>query len=269
MKEGRSFRNPDALRKPIYLKLDVIPGTDGSAYFEIGHTKLFVSIHGPSVDRTSPVGKINCVYSMAPYSSEERVKKKVNRRSQEISLKIKQVFENIILLEKYPNSLISIFVYIISSDAGTRVAAITAISVALAYAGIRMNSLLPAISVGKYSGKILLDLDKFEDMLGEADMPLCYHPKKKEYLLLQFDGQMTIEEIEKSLRLARYGCIMIYVLQQYVLLKKFYEEMGDSSITPPIAKQLLEKNLREFIDTVDSEEKSIIETIESIIKTQK
>ena len=94
-----------------------------------------------------------------------------------------------------------------------------------------MKALVSAISVGKYKNEILLDLQQEEDCNGEADMPICYNPLSKEYLLLQFDGEMDFFEFEKALKYARFGCHLLYILQQYVLFKKFYQDLGEEGGT--------------------------------------
>lgn len=83
------------------------------------------------------------------------------------------------------------------ADGGTRCAGITAASVALADAGIPLRDLVVACSAGKVNGHVVLDLTEEEDKEGEADVPVAIMPRTKEITLLQVDGELTPEELEK------------------------------------------------------------------------
>ena len=63
---------------------------------------------------------INCQFSMAPFSTSERHKRsKGDRRSEEISLALRQTFEAALLTELFPHSKIDIYVQLLQSDGGT------------------------------------------------------------------------------------------------------------------------------------------------------
>lgn len=60
---------------------------------------------------------------MAPFSTGERKKKsKGDRRSQEISLVLRQTFESVIMMHLFPRSSIDIYVQVLQADGGTRCA---------------------------------------------------------------------------------------------------------------------------------------------------
>ena len=87
---------------------------------------------------------------MAPFSSlEEHGRVGMNRRATEISKVTAEVFENVILVDQFPGTEISIYVEVLQSDGGTRAAGITCASVALAMSGIPMRDLPYAVSAGK------------------------------------------------------------------------------------------------------------------------
>ncbi len=108
-------RKPHELRK-IACKVGVFKQADGSAYIEHGNTKAIASVYGPH----EAVGKskhdravINCQYSMATFSTNERKSRpKGDRRSTEMSLTIEQLFDSAILTTLYPRSQIDIYVQV-------------------------------------------------------------------------------------------------------------------------------------------------------------
>ena len=215
--------------RPIKLQVGVIPEADGSAYIEWGGNKIICGIHGPRecIPRhgASPFKSIvKCRYTMSPFASlEEHGRSGPSRRSNELSKVIREVFENLILAEEFPNTQIDIYVDVLQAEGGTRTASITVAAVALANAGIPMKDMASAISVGKADGELVVDLGKLEDNFGQSDMPLAFSAKDGKLLLLQMDGLLTKDEIAKVLTMARRGSVKISKLQTDAL-NEFYEK---------------------------------------------
>ena len=158
---------------------------------------------------------------MAPFSTPERVRPGVSRRSVEISKVIKEALSNVIFFEDYPKTAINVFIEILQADASTRTAGLNAASMALADAGIPMRDLVCSCSVGKIEGKIILDLAGAEDMHGDVDMSVATIGKDDKFVLLQMDGIITREEFSKMLKLAKNACSQIYDIQKTTLQNKY------------------------------------------------
>jgi len=77
----------------------------------------------------------------------------------EISLLLKQTFEQVIRVERFPRSQIDINVHVLSADGGTRCACINAITLALIDAGIPMKDMVVACAAGMVSETPILDLN--------------------------------------------------------------------------------------------------------------
>jgi len=216
-------RKKDELR-PISMEVGVLARADGSAYIEWGDNKVLAAVYGPRQlhpkfmqDPTKAI--LHFIYNMAPFSVDERKRPGPDRRSVEIGKVCAEALSNVVLLEKYPNTVIDVFVEILQADAGTRCVGLTAASLALADAGIPMKDLVAACAAGKIDGEIVLDLKKEEDNYGECDLPLAILPRKKEVVLLQMDGSLTKEEFQEAFDLALKGCLEIYEKQKQALLK--------------------------------------------------
>jgi len=220
--DGRAF---DELR-PVKIVVGPLHRADGSCYIEHGKNKVMAAVYGPREVHPKHLQEVTHAivryrYNMAPFSVEDRKRPGPDRRSIEISKVSREALESVILKEYFPRSTIDIFVEILQADAGTRVAALNAASVALADAGIPMKGLVSACSVGKVDDTLVLDLSKEEDNYGQADMPVAIVANTGEIAFLQMDGHMTQEEFRKALEMAIDGCKQIYKLQREALLAKY------------------------------------------------
>jgi len=158
---------------------------------------------------------------MAPFSVDERKSPAPSRREVELSKVIREALEPSIFLEYYPRTSIDLFIEVLQAHGGTRCAGITVASLALADAGIPMRDLTAACAAGKVEGQLVLDLTDQEDKKGEADVPLAYMPNLDAITLLQMDGQLTLEEFEKTISLSLEGCKQLYLLQKEALKVKY------------------------------------------------
>ncbi|MEM3555840.1 MAG: exosome complex exonuclease Rrp41 [Candidatus Micrarchaeia archaeon] len=213
--DGRAL---DELR-PLKIQAGVLNKADGSAYVEWGNNRILAAVYGPREciprhDANPYRAVIHCRYLMAPFSTlDEHGRSGPNRRSIEISKVIKEVFENVVIAERFPKTAIDIFIEVLQADGGTRCAGITAAAVALADAGIPMKDLPCAVAVGKIENQIALDFGKLEDNYGDGDMPIAVAPRNNEILLLQMDGMFTKDELRKAVELALSAIPKINALQ--------------------------------------------------------
>ena len=158
---------------------------------------------------------------MAPFSVDDRKRPGLDRRSMEISLLISEALERVVMVEKYPKAAIRVDIQVVEAHAGTRCAALTAASVAVADAGIPMKDLIPSCATGRIDGKVVLDLNKEEDNFGEADLPVAVIPSTEEVVLMQMDGELTPDEFEEAFNMAIDGCKQVYEIQRDALKRKY------------------------------------------------
>ena len=221
--DGREFGE----LRPIKIQAGILKNAEGSAYLEWGNNKVLAAVYGPKEAQPKHIADpnraiIKCRYQMAPFSSlEEHSRSGPNRRAIEISKVTKEVFENVILLDNFPGSEIDIFVEVLQSDGGTRAAGITAAAVAVASSGIPMRDIPYAVSAGKAGDEILLDLNKIEDNYSDADMPVAIAPRNGEILLLQMDGALTKEQVQRAADLAIKAGETITKLQREALEARY------------------------------------------------
>lgn len=220
--DGRAF---DELRN-LKIEAGVLERADGSAYLEFGGNKILVAIYGPKESYIRRLQRpdravIRCRYNMAPFSVDDRKRPGPDRRSIEISKITAEALHSSVILEKYPRSMIEVFIEVLEAEGGTRCAGITAASVAMADAGIPMRDMVVACAAGKVNGEIVLDLSEVEDKDGEADVPVAILPRTGEITLLQSDGNLSADEFEKALDLAIKGCQEISEVQKEALKNRY------------------------------------------------
>jgi len=218
-------RKADELR-PLRLQVGVLPNADGSAYIEHGKNKILVGVFGPREMHPKHLSLsdrmvIRCRYHMAPFSVPERKSPAPSRREVELSKVIRESLEPSVFVDLYPRTGIDVFVEVLQADGGTRCAAITAASLAIADAGVPLRDLVVACAAGKVDDTVVLDLYDLEDKVGVADVPVAYMPNLNAVTLLQMDGVISPAEFETALNMAVEGCKKIYPLQKEALKTKY------------------------------------------------
>ncbi len=131
------------------------------------------------------------------------------------------------MLEKFPRTAVDVFIEVLQADGGTRCAALSAASVALADAGIPMRDMVAACAAGKVADTIVLDVNNEEDQAGQADMPIGYMPSLEKITLLQLDGVLTPEEYKKCVQVGVDGCKIVYDIQKKALQDKYFGNGAD------------------------------------------
>lgn len=218
-------RKPGELR-PLTIKAGVIEQAEGSALVSMGKTTAIAAVYGPAILhprrlQVSDKTFLRTVYSMAPFSTTERVRPGPSRRSTEICMVTRNALEPALFLEENPKAGIYVYINILQADSGTRTAGISAASVALADAGISMKDLVASVAVGKVNGKYYLDLEGKEEDSSVCDLPVAYMPRTKKISLLQMDGDIPSKDVKELVNLAIKGCEQIYEAQKKALMERW------------------------------------------------
>ncbi|MHA2038329.1 MAG: exosome complex exonuclease Rrp41 [Promethearchaeota archaeon] len=226
-KDGKRLdgRDLDELR-PIKMEVGVIKNADGSAYLEWGNNKIYAAVYGPREVHPKHLAKpdrgiLRVFYRMATFSVFDRKRPAPGRREKEISMIVADCLEPILFLELYPGTSFEVYIEVMDADGGTRCASTTVAALALADAGVPMKSLVSSIAVGKIDGKRVVDLSGIEDKAGEADLPIAITWYNEEISLLQFDGDMDLDEMNDFLEKAKEALSKIHQMQLDTLKRKY------------------------------------------------
>jgi len=234
-------RAPDALR-PVKIKPDYLDFADGSAFIEIGKTRVVASAtieeKVPLFLKNSGTGWITAEYSMLPRSTEkrtlrERMQTRISGRNQEIQRLIGRSLRAVTELSVLAEKTVIIDCDVIQADGGTRTASITAGCIALALALKKMldegvisqmplKHLVSGVSVGIVDGHMLLDLDYCEDAKADIDMNVV-ETEKGQLIEIQATAErnpFSRKELSTLLGLADKGIKELIQYQKDVLKKK-------------------------------------------------
>ncbi|MGZ9005718.1 MAG: ribonuclease PH, partial [Burkholderiales bacterium] len=236
----------DQLR-PVSFELGIAPHASGSVLVARGRTRV---ICGVMIEEGVPRwmkdqgvtgGWLTAEYSMLPYSTNTRkpsdiAKGKLDGRSSEIQRLIGRSLRAVVDLEKLGSRTMWVDCDVLQADGGTRTAAITGASLAVAIAcrglveqkkleTVPIRSLVAAVSAGVFNGAAVVDLNYEEDKAVSVDFNMVA-TEDGEFVELQGSGEETTfsqDQLAEMLALGRKSIAQLIDAQRAML-----------AATPPI-----------------------------------
>lgn len=209
-------RKPDQIRNVNY-KLGVFSQGDGSAYIELGNTKVLCAVYGPHECRHhSRMNEdrciINCQYSMARFSTNERREKpRGDRKSLEFARLMERAFESAVLTEHYPRSQIDIFCEVLQADGSHLAACVNAATLALVDAGVPMRGLVAAVSCAcDAGGTPCIDVNAREETWTAPRVTMATISGKDEIVLTELQNRLHEDHLMNLLQTAREATSIVH-----------------------------------------------------------
>lgn len=211
--------------RPMKAKVGVVPNADGSAMFSFGDTIAIAAVYGPKKMHPAHLvdvekGTLRCSYNMLSFSVADRIRPGPSRRSQEISKISEWALEPVVMIEKFPGTVVDVHINIIQANASTRCAGINAASLALAHAGITMKDMVSSVSIGKLDKQLVVDVDKneedWEEGEGATDIPITF-TGNGDITHIQLDGKIDKKQMKEAINLGREAAKEIYEVQKKAL----------------------------------------------------
>ena len=253
-------RRPGEMRE-LRVKLGVSRSHDGSAYLELGLTRVLAHVVGPHEpdSRTRGAGNasglhgpaggcyINVDFMHAPFAGVERRKRRANdRQSVELSLAVRSSLAGAIVTEAYPQMQIDVYIILIQDDGGRLPACLNAATMAVLDAGVSMKDVLVTCSAGLLMGVgantavPVVDMSHREQGAGGAYLPVAILPRTEEVVLAQMDSKLPLMALEPVLATAISGCHQVHSVLREALLHRcdfmlsarqlsFEEHMGENN----------------------------------------
>src|SRR3954467_9593216 len=235
-------RAPDQIR-PVSFELGIAPNATGSVLVAMGKTRI---ICGVMIEETVPRwmkeqnvtgGWLTAEYSMLPYSTNTRkprdiAKGRLDGRSTEIQRLIGRSLRAVADLEKLGPRTMGVDCAVLQADGGTRTAAITGSSLAVAIACRKLarekkvdappiKNLVAAVSAGVWNGSAIIDLNYEEDKAVTVDFNLVA-TEDGDFVEVQGAGEeatFTQSEMDQMLLLGRKGISDLISAQRAVLAR--------------------------------------------------
>jgi ribonuclease PH len=234
----RDRRLVDQLR-PMTLTPGFVRTAEGSVLISVGHTRVLCNAtieNGvPGWLRNSGRGWVTAEYAMLPRSTVTRTAResergKIGGRTHEIQRLIGRSLRSVVDMHALGERTVILDCDVIQADGGTRTAAISGASLALALALEAMvkagslkvsplRQLVAATSVGIVEGTPLLDLCYEEDSQAEVDMNVVMTADGGlvETQATAEKGSYSRLQLNRLLDLAEGGLKQIFAAQQAIL----------------------------------------------------
>ena len=239
-------RAADQIR-PISFEFGIAPNATGSVLIAMGDTRV---ICGVMIEETVPRwmkeqgvtgGWLTAEYSMLPYSTNTRKPRDISKgrldgRSTEIQRLIGRSLRAVLDLETLGPRTMWIDCDVLQADGGTRTAAITGASLAVAVACRKlvedkktnsspMRKLVAAVSAGVLGGISVLDLNYEEDKAVTVDFNLVA-TEDGEFVEMQGSGEeatFSSNELAEMLALGKKGVAELIAAQRVALASLLVE----------------------------------------------
>jgi ribonuclease PH len=235
-------RRSDEIRS-LNFELNVASHASGSVIVSMGNTRVICAVTIEEVvprwmkEQGVSGGWLTAEYSMLPYSTQPRkprdiAKGRIDGRSVEIQRLIGRSLRAVMDLEKLGPRTIWVDCDVLQADGGTRTAAITGASLALAIACRKfvrekkldaspMQKLVAAVSAGILDGQAIVDLNYEEDKLVTVDFNLVA-TEDGEFVEVQSSGEeatFSESQLNEMLALGRKGISELIGAQRAVLAR--------------------------------------------------
>ena len=258
MMQRSDGRPPEQIR-PVKFEIGIAPHATGSLLVSTGNTRV---ICGVMIEEGVPRwmkeqqvigGWLTAEYSMLPYSTNTRKPRDISKgrldgRSSEIQRLIGRSLRAVVDLEKLGPRTMWVDCDVLQADGGTRTAAITGASLAVAIACQRLvelktlavapiRSLVAAVSAGVLDGVALLDLNYEEDKAVSVDFNLVA-TEAGEFVEIQGSGEeatFSASQLGEMLALGQQGIAELIEAQRAVLGGLAPLESKEVAAAPPLS----------------------------------
>src|SRR5712691_1557462 len=229
--------------RDVSFELDIAPHASGSVLVAMGNTRVICSV---MVEEALPRwmkesrpggmtgGWLTAEYSMLPYSTTTRKPRDISKgrldgRSTEIQRLIGRSLRAVVDLEKLGPRTMWVDCDVLQADGGTRTAAITGASLAVALACRKLakekkidlppiRKLVAAVSAGVLNGNAIVDLNYEEDKAVTVDFNLVA-TEDGEFVEVQGSGEESTfahAQLDEMITLARKGIADLIAAQRAV-----------------------------------------------------
>eukprot|EP00929_Paragymnodinium_shiwhaense_P021212 TRINITY_DN13896_c0_g1_i1.p1 TRINITY_DN13896_c0_g1~~TRINITY_DN13896_c0_g1_i1.p1 ORF type:complete len:307 (-),score=90.68 TRINITY_DN13896_c0_g1_i1:106-1026(-) len=215
LKTRRAGRRAEEMR-PCQMRVGAVPNAAGSAFVEIGGTKVMAAVYGPRQIERAGVsvaeGVLNVDVQFTAFSCRYIRKQENDKRAELYSSILSRALDSVVLLERYAKTMFDINLMILEDDGATLTSALTAASLALADATVEMRDIVAGASVcltaagGEQKGSLLLDCDGDEERLlpeASAILHLGLCPARDAVCMMHSAGPLPPQQFEQMVLLAK------------------------------------------------------------------
>ncbi|XP_058792767.1 exosome complex component MTR3-like isoform X2 [Phymastichus coffea] len=243
----KNSRKHNEFRK-MFIKLGVVSQAKGSAYIEMGQTKVICSAFDPreipNRANYKTQGELYCKFKFANFSCCKRKGHQQNSEEQQYSQIMQRALEPAVCRHEFPNFQVDVYALVLDNGGSALGVAIMAASLALANASVPMFGIVTTVTAGIYDDLVILDPTDQEEQLCMTIMRknkpvnhgivmqamLPQHDQISEFFLI---GSMNLKCINSSIEtLNKAGNEVYPTLQQSLTksIKKMFKKRKEEDI---------------------------------------
>jgi exosome complex component MTR3 len=222
--DGRLFDQPRA----IFANVGVVSQARGSAYMEVGQTKVICAVYGPREvkfrDEFSLLGQLGCDLKFATFSGKLRRQHQQDMGEKEASQIVKEALEPAVRLDKFPKARIDVFLMILEDDGSALSTAVSCASLALADGGVEMYDLVVGSTIRQFGGSIMVDPDSLEESVttqkldqscNVGTVTVGFLPSLNQLSTVVHKGKLDVNTTKLAIKQCIEACQRVYpVLRQ-------------------------------------------------------
>lgn len=218
--------------RPMSLALDVVSASSGSAYVELGDTKVSCAVYGPrrprgddaGVERgTIVVNVFSVPFARAQTGANGDVGAKrlenVSKLAADVELATRtlEALEASVLVESFPRAQVDVYVTILDAAGGEAVACVVAASAALARAGVEQRDLTSACECVRIGKRLVLDPTEAEVESSDGKVFLAQMSSIGSVSKSEMFGRWEADESRRALEACASGCNRFDAVMREVL----------------------------------------------------
>jgi exosome complex component MTR3 len=211
--------------RPIALRLNHAPAASGSAYLELGATKVAAAVYGPrentraAGESVAQQGVLEVHAQFAPFASRRLrglAPSVVMEEERRLAGALRAALLPAVLLERFPRCVVEVHLLVLEADGGELAAGALAASAALLHAGVDLADVVTAAQVGLRGGggggggegatSIVLDPCAAEEAACAGRATVAFMPALKRVTHAAHSGAVGEAPLLEALRAALGAC---------------------------------------------------------------
>uniref|UniRef100_A0A182QLD9 Uncharacterized protein n=1 Tax=Anopheles farauti TaxID=69004 RepID=A0A182QLD9_9DIPT len=245
-KDGRDLQES----RKYYAKIGVVSTAKGSAYVELGNTKVIVSVFDPreipKQSKFTGLGELYCDFKFSPFASAQRKSPQTDSRERSLATALTSALNPSVCRHLFPNLQIDVFANVLEDDGSTLAVAITAAGLALGDACIPMFDIVMATTAGILGDRIIIDPTAEEESLcmdGKTEtnhgiVMLAKLPTLDQVPEIWQYGNVEVEMLWQTYKQLNDACGDLVPIIQHLLVSKVKNKLLELEVDSDVEEEM-------------------------------
>ncbi|XP_035919178.1 exosome complex component MTR3-like [Anopheles stephensi] len=237
-KDGRRLQES----RKYYAKVGVVSTAKGSAYVELGNTKVIVSVFDPreipKQNKFNELGELFCDFKFSPFASLVRKNPQTDARERSMATALASALNPSVCRHLFPNLQIDVFANVLEDDGSALSVAITAAGLALGDACIPMFDIVTAATAGILGNRIIVDPTAEEEALcmdgyteyNHGLVMIAKLPTLDQVPEIRQYGSVDVETLWETCKQLNTNCADLVPIVQQLLVSKVKSRLRELEV---------------------------------------